>query len=322
MAFKIVSTSPTFGFYVQEPVDYLKAHGCELKLIPQGKKLSETELLECASESDAMIVAVEQITDRVIQAATNLKVIAKHGAGVDNIDMAAATGKGIVVTSAPGANSDAVADLTIGLFLALARQIPFADSSVKAGEWPRLIGTQFNKKTLGIIGVGQIGKRVARRAMGFDMEVLVYDVVEDREFAEKTGAKYLPLDEVLAKSDFISLHVPLTESTRHLIGARELGLMKQSAFLVNVARGGVVDEEALLEALNQKQIGGAAADVFSQEPPKGNPLLEIKNLIATPHMGMYTHEALIETGMICVRNIVDALEGRKPQFLNNPEVFD
>ncbi len=322
MAFKIVSTSPTFGFYVQEPVDYLKTHGCELKMIPQGKKLSQAELLECASESDAMIIAFDKISDEVIRAAPNLKVVAKHGAGVDNIDRAAATEKGIVVTSAPGANSDAVADLTIGLFLALARQIPFADSSVKAGEWPRIIGTQLNKKTLGIIGVGQIGKKVARRAVGFDMEVLVYDVVEDGEFAEKTGARYLPLDEVLAKSDFISMHVPLIESTRNLIGARELGLMKQSAFLVNVARGGVVDEDALLEALNEKRISGAAADVFSQEPAKGNPLLEMENLIATPHMGMYTREALIETGMMCVRNIVDALEGRRPQFLNNPEVFD
>jgi len=175
---------------------------------------------------------------------------------------------------------------------------------------------------IGCIGVGQIGKKVARRALGFDMEVLVYDVVEDAEFAEETGARYLPLDEVLAKSDFISLHVPLVDSTRNLIGARELGLMKPSAFLVNVARGGVVNEEALLEALKAKQISGAAADVFTQEPAKGNPLLEIENLIATPHMGMYTREALIETGMMCVRNIVDALEGRRPQYLNNPEVCD
>jgi len=322
MTFKIVSTSPSFGFYVQEPVDYLKAHGCEVELIPQGKKLSEAELLECASEVDAMIVAFENISERVIQTATNLKVVAKHGAGVDNIDMAAATKRGIVVTSAPGANSDAVADLTIGLFLALARQIPFADSSVKAGEWPRIIGSGFNNKTLGIVGTGQIGKKVARRAAGFDMEVLVYDVFEDTDFSTDTGATYLPLEEVLSKSDFISIHVPLTDKTRHLIGARELGLMKKSAYLVNVARGGIVDEDALLEVLNQKQICGAASDVFLQEPAKGNPLLEVENLIATPHMGMYTREALIDTGMICVRNIVDTLEGRRPQYLNNPEVFD
>jgi len=322
MTFKIVSTSPSFGFYVQEPVDYLKAHGCEVELIPQGKKLSDAELIECASKVDAMIVAFENISDRVIQAAPNLKVVAKHGAGVDNIDMAAATKRGIVVTSAPGANSDAVADLTFGLFLAIARQIPFADSSVKAGEWPRIIGSGVNKKTVGIVGTGQIGKKVARRAAGFDMTVLVYDVFKDTDFSEKTGATYLPLDEVLSKSDFISIHVPLTDDTRNLISTRELGLMKKSAYLVNVARGGIVDEDALLEVLNQKQICGAASDVFLQEPAKGNPLLEVENLIASPHMGMYTREALIDTGMICVRNIVDTLEGRRPQYLNNPEVFD
>ena len=194
MTFKIVSTSPTFGFYVQEPVDYLKQHGCEVMLIPQGKKLDEDELVERAAGVDAMIVGIEKITPRVIEGGKNLKVIAKHGAGVDNIHMAAATERGIVVTSAPGANSDAVADLTIGLFLALARQIPFADSSVKAGDWPRIVGTGFNKKTLGIVGTGQIGKKVARRAAGFDMEVLVYDVVEDHDFSVDTGAVYRPLD--------------------------------------------------------------------------------------------------------------------------------
>lgn len=322
MTFKLVSTSPTFGFYVQEPVEYLKAHDCEVELIPQGKKLSEEELMECASDSDAMIVGVEKITGRVIQAGKNLKVIAKHGAGVDNVDMHEATAKGIVVTSAPGANSDAVADLTIGLFLALARRIPYADRSVKTGEWPRIVGAGFDKKTLGIVGVGQIGKKVAKRAAGFDMEVLVYDVIQDPEFADKLGVKYLPLDEVLTKSDFISVHVPLLDATRNMIGKREIDLMKPGAFLVNVARGGVVDEDALFEALKDNKIAGAACDVFTREPAKDNPLLTLENVIATPHMGMYTREALVDTGMMCVRYIVDTLEGRKPQFLNNPEVFD
>ncbi|MBU0634010.1 MAG: phosphoglycerate dehydrogenase, partial [Candidatus Omnitrophica bacterium] len=266
-------------------------------------------------------VGIEKITSRILEGGKKLKVIAKHGAGVDNIDMQTATGKGIVVTSAPGANSDAVADLTIGLFLALARKIPYADRSVKAGEWPRIVGTQFNKKTLGIIGVGQIGKKVAKRALGFDMEVLVYDVVKDNKFAEAYGVKYVSLDEILSKSDFISIHVPLIDATRNMISTREFGLMKKGAFLVNVARGGVVDEKALFDALKENKISGAAADVFTQEPAKGNPLLMLDNLIATPHMGMYTREALIETGMICVRNIIDTLQGRKPEFLNNPEVF-
>ena len=322
MSFKLVSTSPTFGYYAQGPMDFLKEHGCEVELIPQGKKLSEDELVECAAGVDAMIVGVEKITDRVITGGKNLKVVAKHGAGVDNIDMAAATQRGIVVTSAPGANSEAVADLTIGFFLALARQIPAADRAVKAGQWPRVVGTQFNNKTLGIIGVGQIGKKVAQRASGFDMNILVYDVVLDEAFAEMFNVQYLALEEVLAKADFISIHVPLTPATRNLIGPKEFKLMKKDAILVNIARGGVVDEEALFDALKEKKIQGAALDVFAQEPAKGNQLLTLENMIATPHMGGYTFEALHETGMICVRNIMDALEGREPKFLNNPEVLD
>jgi len=241
MKFKFVSTSPTFGYYAMEPVAYLKQHGFEVELAPQGKKLNEDDLVTYAAGADAMVVGIEKITTRVIQAGKKLKVIAKHGAGVDNIDMDAATRNNIVVTSAPGANSDAVADMTIGLFLALARSIPFADRSVKAGGWPRIAGAQLNQKTLGIIGVGQIGKKVAARAAGFDMQVLVYDVVKDEDFAAKRGIAYRPLDEVIQTSDFISIHVPLTPTTRNLISTREFGLMKPGAFLVNISRGGVVD---------------------------------------------------------------------------------
>lgn len=321
MSFKLVSTSPSFGYYAMEPIEYLKQHGCEVELVPQGKKMSEDDLVACAAEVDAMVVGIEKITARVIQAGKKLKVIAKHGAGVDNIDMETATKNKIVVTSAPGANSDAVADMTMGLFLALARSLPFADRSVKGGGWPRMAGTQLNKKTLGIIGVGQIGKKVARRAAGFDMKILVYDVVKDEEFAATHGVTYLPLDDVIQSSDFISIHVPLTSTTRNLISTREFGMMKKGAFLVNIARGGIVDETALFPALKEKKISGAALDVFAQEPPTGSPLLSLDNFIATPHMGGYTMEALNETGMICVRNIMDVLAGKKPQFLNNPEVF-
>ena len=321
MSFKLVSTSPTFGYYAMEPVEFLKQNGCAVELAPQGIKLSEDDLVACAAESDAMVVGIEKITARVIQAGKKLKVIAKHGAGVDNIDMETATKNKIVVTSAPGANSDAVADMTIGLFLALARSLPFADRSVKGGGWPRMAGTQLNKKTLGIIGVGQIGKKVARRAAGFDMKILVYDVVKDEAFAAQYKASYLALEDVVKAADFISIHVPLTATTRNLISTREFGLMKKGAFLVNIARGGVVDEAALFSALKEKKIGGAALDVFAQEPPTGSPLLSLDNFIATPHMGGYTMEALNETGMICVRNIMEVLNGRKPDFLNNPEVL-
>lgn len=189
MNFKVLSTSPTFGYYAFEPVEYLKDHGCELDLLPQGKKMSEEELIESAKGYQAMIVGMEKITEAVIQASKNLKVIAKHGAGVDNIDVKTASDRGIAVISAPGANSDAVADLTIGLLLSLARNIPFADRSVKEGGWPRIVGIQVNGKVLGIIGLGQIGKRVAKRASGFDMKVLAYDIFKDEGFAQKWGIR-------------------------------------------------------------------------------------------------------------------------------------
>jgi D-3-phosphoglycerate dehydrogenase / 2-oxoglutarate reductase len=321
MTYRVVSTSPTFGYYVAEPVEYLKSHGFEVTLAPQGKKWSEADLIEAAKEYDAMVVGIEKITAPVVQASTKLRIMTKHGAGVDNIDVKTATARGVVVTSAPGANSDAVADLTLGLFLSLARTIPFADRSVREGKWPRLAGLQLNEKTLGIIGLGQIGKKVAKRASGFDMRVLVYDVVQDEAFARQSGIRYVPLAELLAQSDFVSIHVPLIPSTHRLIGERELRLMKKDAFLVNISRGNIVDEEALYRVLKEGRIRGAALDVFSQEPPVGSPFLSLDNVVLTPHMGGYTLEALRETGMICVRNIADLFEGKTPQFVVNPEVI-
>ena len=321
MAFKVFSTSPTFGYSAHEPVEYLRSHQCEVELVPPGKKVAEEELVRCLGEIDAVVVGVEKITETIVRACRRLKIIAKHGAGVDNIDVKAASNKGIVVTNAPGTNSDAVADLTIGLFLALARRIPFADCSVREKRWPRIVGVQLNGKVLGIIGLGQIGKRVARRASGFEMKVIAYDTVKDEGFAKEWEIAYLPLEEVLAQSDFLSIHVPLDPKTLRMIGERELGLMKKEAFLVNISRGDIVDEEALYKALRDGKIRGAALDVFSSEPPFESPLLSLDNVILTPHMGAYTVEALRETGMICARNIVDLLEGRRPRFVVNPEVL-
>ena len=264
MVFKVLSTSPTFGHYVAEPVDYLKARGYSVDLIPQGKKLSEEELIRTFGEYDAAIVGVEKITPPVIQAAKKLKVIAKHGAGVDNIDVKAASARGIIVTSAPGTNSDSVADLTMGLFLSLARRIPHADQSVRAGGWPRLVGFQLFQKVLGIIGLGEIGKRVARRAAGFDMKVIAYDVVKDEAFAQKWGMTYLPLNQVLSAADFVSIHIPSIPATFKMIGERELRLMKKEAFLVNISRGEILDEEALYRVLKERRIQGAGAGCFFQ----------------------------------------------------------
>lgn len=308
MTFKVLSTSPTFGYYVSEPVEYLEKHGCEVELVPQNKKMSEKELIEAAKEYDALIVGVEKISRSVIQDSERLKVIAKHGAGVDNIDLEAASGKGVAVINAPGANSDAVADLTIGLFISLARSIPFADRSVKEGRWPRVVGAQLNEKTLGIIGLGKIGKKVAKRALGFGMKVVAYDIAEDEALSRECGIIYLTLDKLLAESDFVSIHIPLNAATRRLVGDRELRLMKKEAFLVNISRGDIVDEDALCRVLKEGVIRAAALDVFTNEPPKESPLLTMDHVILTPHMAGYTFEALKDTGMICARGIVDILE--------------
>jgi D-3-phosphoglycerate dehydrogenase len=321
MSFRVLSTSPTFGHYVAEPVDYLKNRGYSVDLIPRGKKFSEEEMIRIMADYDAAIVGVEKMTAAVIQAAKKLRIIAKHGAGVDNIDVEAATARGIVVTSAPGTNSDSVADLTLGLFLSLARRIPFADQSIRTGGWPRLVGFQLFKKVLGIIGLGDIGKRVAKRAAGFEMSVNAYDVVRDDAFARQWGITYLPLDELLASADFISIHVPSIPATLKMIGERELRLMKKEAFLVNISRGDVVDEEALCRVLKERGIQGAALDVFSSEPPKESPLFALDNVVLSPHMGAYTYEALRETGMICAKGITDLLEGKRPSHVVNPEVL-
>ena len=318
MAYCVVSTSPSFGKFVSEPVEHLRQNGCDVQLRPELK--TEPLLVDNMKDVDAVIVGFEPITAKVIAAAPRLRVIAKHGAGVDNIDIAAATQAGIVVLSAAGVNSEAVAEMTIALFLALARDIPLADKQVRAGGWPRLAGAELFRKTVGIVGLGQIGRLVAARAAGFEMKVLAHDTLVTQAAARALGIDLVSLDELLAKADYISLHVPLTKETRGMIGAAQLARMKKSAFLVNVSRGGTIDEKALYEALKSKQIRGAALDVFEAEPPGQSAFFALDNIIVTPHMAGYTIEAVTETGMVCARGILDVLGGRKPATIVNADV--
>jgi D-3-phosphoglycerate dehydrogenase len=290
MTIRIWSTSPSFGYFVAGPVNFLKSLGYEMDFVPQGKKLSEEEMIKSVKDYDAIIAGIMPISGPIIKAAPKLRIIAQHGVGVNHIDVKAASEKGIVVTNAPGGNSDAVADLTMGLFISLARRIPYADRSVRNGQWAPIVGNQVSGKVLGIVGLGQIGKKVAQRGVGFNMEVLAYDVFKDYEFAQKWGIQYLSLDDVLAQADYISMHVPLSPETNKLIGERELRLMKKDACLVNVARGTIMDEESLYRVLKEGRIKGAALDVFSNEPPTGNPLLTLDNVIVTPHMDGWVHD--------------------------------
>ena len=305
---KILVASRSFGKNCPEVLDEMKGAGCVF--LPQKFDGTPTEeqLIAAIGDADVLISGTEPVTENVLAAAKKLRVISKHGVGVDNIDLAAAKGRGIPVAVAGPAMVDAVADLTMGLILALARQIPQGNANVKAGQWGRFVGPELRGKVLGVVGFGQIGKAVARRAEGFGMKVIAHDAFP------APGIEYVDLKELLTGADFVTIHVPLTMETRNMFGAEQFRQLKSTAFLVNVARGELVDETALFEALKAKHIAGAATDVFVKEPPGKNPLLELDNFIATPHCGGQTPEALRRMGEITAENALRVLRGEKPLY--------
>lgn len=316
----VLSSSPSFARFSNEPVRLLESLGYEL--VKTRPDPSEAELVTAVQGKDALIVGLEPFTEQVLRAADRARIICKHGVGVDNIDVKAATAAGIPVVNVPAANNDAVADLTFALMLNVARSLSTAEMAVKRGEWPRMMGTEVWRKTLGIIGTGRIGRQVARRARGFEMKILAYDIYPDQGFASEFGVSYVPLQKLLRQSDFVSIHIPLTEQTRGLISHRELAMMKPEAYLFNLSRGTIVDEDALYQALASKQLAGAGLDVFASEPPgREHPLLSLPDFIGTPHMGAFTREAMTAVGMETVENLHRALTGERPRNLINPEVW-
>lgn len=311
--YKVVSSSPTFGKYSKKPVTYLESENCTVTILDEESANDEEKFANAISECDALIVGVEKVTEKVLFGAKNLKVIAKHGAGVDNIDLKAARERNIPVAFAPGANRHAVADLAFGLLLSLVRDIPRAYEGVKEGRWPRVVGIELFSKTIGVIGTGRIGKEVIRRAKGFEMNILAFDPYLD-PYLEKKGVRYVTFDELVGESDFITIHTDLNEESRALFGRDAFLKMKETAYLVNTARGGIVNEKELYEALKAGKIAGAALDVFEHEPAGTSPLLELDNFLATPHMAGYTVDALEEVGMITARNISRVLKGEKAEY--------
>jgi D-3-phosphoglycerate dehydrogenase len=283
-------------------------------------KLPEAELIQLIPEFDALVVRSEtRVTAPILEAGRRLRVVGRAGVGVDNIDVPAATRKGILVVNAPRGNIVAAAEHTIALLFALARWVPQADASVKRGEWARsaFVGIEIRGKTLGIIGLGNVGSEVAKRAHGVEMEVVAYDPVVSVERAELINVELVTLKELLERSDFVTVHVPLVDANRHLIGAPELALMKPSARLINTARGGVVDEPALFQALTSGRLAAAASDVFSAEPPGANPLLGLSNFVATPHIGASTAEAQVSVAFDVAVEVAAVLAGDLPRFAVN-----
>jgi len=318
---RVLITSTSFGKAAKEPLEFLKSKGYRIIWSKQDRPLGEEEAKEKVSGVDAWIAGVDRIGQRVLSCADRLKVIARFGVGTDTIDIEEATRRGIVVTNTPGANYDAVADFTFGLILSIARFISQADRNVKEGGWGRFFGYPVWGRTLGIIGMGKIGMAVAKRASGFNMRVIYSDIRVNPE-AEKIGIKKVDLDFLLREADFVSLHVPLTPQTRNLIGKDELTKMKSTSFLINTARGGVVDEDALYSFLKDKRILGAALDVYREEPPRESPLLSLDNVITTPHIASYTYEALNNMGMIAAQCVIDVIEGRRPRYVVNEKVYN
>jgi D-3-phosphoglycerate dehydrogenase len=272
--------------------------------------LKPEELIKAIPEYDGLIVrSATKVTREVIQAGKNLKAIGRAGIGLDNIDTEAAKERGIKVLNTPGATTISVAELTMGHMLALARHIPQATASLKAGKWEKkqFMGTELYGKTLGIIGVGRIGREVAKRASAFGMDIVAYDPYVREADVRDLGLKLLPLEDLLQYSDYITIHVPLTPETRHMLGKREFELMKPGVRIINCARGGVIDEQALYEALVSGKVAGAALDVFEEEPPKDNPLLKLDNVIGTPHLGASAEEGQLRAGVEIAEKMIAAL---------------
>lgn len=275
-------------------------------------EISKKDLLDVIGNYDGLIVRDRtKVTEELLKRATKLKVVVRAGSGIDNIDMDAAYSRGIKVMNVPSEIADSVAELTLGLMLMLSRKLYKAVDSLKKGEWIKnqLIGQELRNKILGVIGVGNIGRRVARLAYCFGMKLLLNDIIKlDEEFVREVNGEVASLDELLRDSDYITLHVPLTETTEKMIGGRELKLMKKTAFLINTARGKLIDYDALYKALTEGWIAGAALDVYEVEPPTDLKLLRLENVICTPHIGAQTIEARRRVSLKAVQLAVEYLQ--------------
>ena len=309
---KILVTPTSFNADTRSPArDKLERFADEVIFNPYGRPLEAAEIIPLLDNVDGYVAGLDHIDRQVIEnAPACLKVISRYGAGYDRVDIEAAAKRGIAVTVTPGSNAEAVADLTLGLMLAVARAIPLLDRAVKSGGWPRRTGVEIFQKNLGIVGLGEIGKKVAARAKGFSMNIRVYDPVADRHFIEDNGLIEASLDELWRESDVISLHTPLVDDTREIVNAAAIQRMKPGVILINTARYELINEAALLKGLANGAVGGLGLDVYAEEPPTDHPLLKLPNVVLTPHAGSHTLEARTRMADMAVSNLIDVLSGR------------
>lgn len=304
---KILVTPRSFGKHSHAAIELLEKQGLEVVFNPYGRILTEEEMKKEIADVEGIIVGVDPLNSDILAKATNLKAISKYGVGTDNIDLDYCKVHQIPVTITNNANSDSVADFAFGLMLAVARRLVEVDSACRRLDWGKKTSIGVYGKTIGVLGTGAIGKGVIKRAKGFNMNILAYDVYKDEAFAEEYGVQYAPLDQIFAESDFISLHLPAVEETKDLINREAFEKMKETAILVNTARGELVDETALYEALKNKKIWGAGVDVFKNEPPENKKLLELDNIVIGAHSAASTVEAVDAMSWMAAKNILESL---------------
>jgi len=300
---------------------------CDVKMRPEDAPLDPAQLAESCRDIEGLMATGVRVSEDVVAQAPRLRAVANVGVGYDNIDVAACTRRGIPVTNTPDVLTETTADLAFALLMAAPRRLVECDRYVREGQWQSskwelLWGSDIYGKTLGVYGLGRIGKAVVRRARGFSMRVIYFDVVRPTpDLEEELGVQFVDRETLLREADFLTLHVPLTPETHHLVGARELSMLKPTAFLINAARGKCVDEAALVEALQSKRLAGAGLDVFEHEPHVHPELLSLPNVVLAPHVGSATAQTRLAMAMLAVENLVAGLEGRRPPNLVNPEIY-
>jgi D-3-phosphoglycerate dehydrogenase len=298
--------SPIFPLDLR-PLETLKKRGFEVAINPFGRKMTEKELIERVPEVVGIVAGTEKISEAVISSGPKLKVISRAGIGIDNIDLKAVKKKGILVFNTPDAPTLAVAELALGLMLNLLRRISECDRKIRDGKWKSMMGELLTGKTLGIIGLGRIGKTLVSLTKPFKLKIIANDPIHDIEFARDNNLEFVDKETLISKSDIITLHAPLTDENHHMIGEKELSLMKKRGILINTSRGGIVDEEALFRALSEGWISGAALDTFENEPYEG-PLTTLDNIVLTSHVGSYAKEARINMETETVENLLKGLK--------------
>lgn len=304
---KVLISTSSFAKYDHTPLEILDRNNITYILNPHGRTLKPDEIIELAKDCDAIIAGTEQLTKEVLEKLVCLKMISRCGVGMDNVDIDACQFLGIGLKNTPNAVTSAVAELTIGLILNASRNICTMNNAVRAGEWNKIMGNLVAGKKIGIIGLGRIGKRLAQLLNPFNVKIFAYDPYQDDDWAAQNNVEYINIEELMKQSDIITLHVPYSKENHHFIDLEKLEMMKKGAYLINVARGGLIDEGALFDKVNDGHLGGAALDVFENEPYSGK-LVELEKVLLTPHVGSYAMEARIQMELAATNNLVHMIE--------------